>query len=348
MRKRDNWLFAFAAIGAAAAFIEILKYFGITPQITATAEPSVPVVPSYAGLIWAGLLFAFSLALSGYGLYRVNRRPRAPQGTGILITRAVFRCDQEKTYNNVTKDVQTLVDGKRLTVHAHQGGGFGDPCEKHKPFPPGHRKSLEIDYVLSGTKTVPYDKTATLLAEQWNYDAPSKVPDGRLSPILVNDGLGHTSEEVWLGRSFGNRAATLYFCGIRNAQTDVERIARNVIVQLHFKHQEDEFKTERACWMVMNGELVLGYRKDVDLRPGEMQKVLLAARCKTPTGFAPYAVELQGGDLTQWKFLKFGRWNITGKASLDNGSPMDLNVTFTIDPSGNLVDLRSLALSISA
>jgi hypothetical protein len=82
-KKRENWLFIFAAVGAIAALVKILEYFGITPgtppPATTAGGPPLPVpvgVPphSYAGLLWGGLLFAFSIALSAYGFYLANKR----------------------------------------------------------------------------------------------------------------------------------------------------------------------------------------------------------------------------------------------------------------------------------
>jgi hypothetical protein len=82
-KKRENWLFLFAIVGAIAALVKILEYFGISPRTppsapVAGAPPlSVPVVVpphSYAGLLLGSLLFAFSIALSIYGFYLANKR----------------------------------------------------------------------------------------------------------------------------------------------------------------------------------------------------------------------------------------------------------------------------------
>src|SRR4051794_19499189 len=72
MRKRENWLFVFAVIGALGAASKILEYFGIRPFSGDAAVPS----PPHEGLIWAIALVIFSLGLSGYGLYRNVRLRR--------------------------------------------------------------------------------------------------------------------------------------------------------------------------------------------------------------------------------------------------------------------------------
>jgi len=79
LKKRENWIFLFAAIGAIAGLVKILEYFGISPRTlpaTANGVSSLPVVPShsYMGVIWGGLLFVFSFLLSAYGFYFANKR----------------------------------------------------------------------------------------------------------------------------------------------------------------------------------------------------------------------------------------------------------------------------------
>lgn len=78
MRKRENWLFGFAIIGAVAGLVTILAYCGIMPFRGAPAVEgiSLPVGP----LVWGIPLFVFSLGLSAYGLYISNRRSRRDSG----------------------------------------------------------------------------------------------------------------------------------------------------------------------------------------------------------------------------------------------------------------------------
>jgi hypothetical protein len=86
MRKRENWLFGFAAIGAVAALTKILEFCGFSFNKTAivnsppvSGATPVPMTHNYSALIWGIGLFAFSIGLSLYGLYKVNRKRNAPQ-----------------------------------------------------------------------------------------------------------------------------------------------------------------------------------------------------------------------------------------------------------------------------
>jgi hypothetical protein len=82
-KKRENWLFGFAAIGAVAALTKILEYFGVTfiqrPVVGGVTMP-VPAMVSSSGhpgaLIGAIAAVVFSLALSIYGFVLSNRRMR--------------------------------------------------------------------------------------------------------------------------------------------------------------------------------------------------------------------------------------------------------------------------------
>src|SRR5437588_6855018 len=74
MRKRENWLFGFAILGAVAAFLKILEYFGITAQPKTGQATPMPVTHPHAGLVWGIGMFVLSIALSGYGFYYANRR----------------------------------------------------------------------------------------------------------------------------------------------------------------------------------------------------------------------------------------------------------------------------------
>jgi hypothetical protein len=79
-RKKENWLFLFAALGALAALTRILEYVNINPFKPAQQAPSgAPVTPTSPTIITSGLWWAigfvvFSIALSLAGLYFSNRR----------------------------------------------------------------------------------------------------------------------------------------------------------------------------------------------------------------------------------------------------------------------------------
>jgi hypothetical protein len=78
MRKRENWLFGFAAIGAVAAVLKILEYFQIGRDDWASLL-RLPSLPSLNPLGSAIGLAAISLILSGYGIYLSHRRGKGPK-----------------------------------------------------------------------------------------------------------------------------------------------------------------------------------------------------------------------------------------------------------------------------
>lgn len=71
-KTRENWLFGLGLIGGIASTVTILSYFGITPKALTNGGTHI-----YAGLVWAILLFIFSVGFSSYGLFLVNKRPNA-------------------------------------------------------------------------------------------------------------------------------------------------------------------------------------------------------------------------------------------------------------------------------
>src|SRR5258708_6946431 len=79
-KKRENWLFLFAALGAVAALTKILEYFGVT-LVKQSAGVNVNVPPSnitghLGTLLWALLGVAFSFGLSIYGLVISARKQK--------------------------------------------------------------------------------------------------------------------------------------------------------------------------------------------------------------------------------------------------------------------------------
>jgi hypothetical protein len=111
-RKKENWLFLFAAVGALAALTRILEYVNINPFKPAAQAPSgVPVIPTSPTVItsdlwWAIGFVVFSIALSLAGLYFSNRRSselvanleaaRAEAATATEFKEQVSRLTQER------------------------------------------------------------------------------------------------------------------------------------------------------------------------------------------------------------------------------------------------------------
>jgi hypothetical protein len=106
-KKRENWLFGFAAIGAVAALTKILEYFGVTfvqRPVGSGVTVAAPVIASAGGhigaLVWALVAITFSLALSIYGFFLSNRRMRSAKHESKDIVPASEFTDLQTRLNN--------------------------------------------------------------------------------------------------------------------------------------------------------------------------------------------------------------------------------------------------------
>lgn len=78
MWKRENFLFLFAALGAAGGLVKVLEYFNIAPADWGRVLSNP--LPHVSSLLWAIVLFMFSIGLSAYGLYVSYKRYRVRGG----------------------------------------------------------------------------------------------------------------------------------------------------------------------------------------------------------------------------------------------------------------------------
>src|SRR5579872_4901432 len=81
-KRRENWLFLFAAIGALGALVKILEYGGIT--LGALSQVFNPPVHGGA-LFWGLILFAGSIALSVYGIYHARSGALVPNRVAVTV-----------------------------------------------------------------------------------------------------------------------------------------------------------------------------------------------------------------------------------------------------------------------
>jgi hypothetical protein len=141
-KKKENWIFVFAAIGAVAALVTILQYFHITPGTSGETPPPnaggpVPVPPvNHATLLLALVAFAFSIGMSIYGLYLSNLRKK--QMSGPLVIRSAKWGIGGDAFKDVTDIVRAHAKPDSINLPASIGV-FGDPYE-------GNPKRLRVRY----------------------------------------------------------------------------------------------------------------------------------------------------------------------------------------------------------
>jgi hypothetical protein len=148
MRKKENWLFGFAAIGAVAALTKILEYVGIKPNWGSAASmvATIPVTPhDYSALGWGIVLFIFSIALSAYGFYlsmrsRKKTPAQTPPPSPLTIISAHWGIGGN-AYKDVTDIVRDHAKPDSVNLPASIGL-FGDPY-------PNATKHLHVAYSVA-------------------------------------------------------------------------------------------------------------------------------------------------------------------------------------------------------